>query len=145
METIPVLISIRSCARRDDMEEDETISMIVSGQMELEEDGAVIRYEESLDESLPPQSVTVTVRDEAVTMDRAGEYAANMLFRMGCRFEGLYHTPAGEMELAIYCTRLDYDLGEEGGEIQVSYQLDLNGHFSAVHDMEMHLIRQGDA
>ena len=34
---------------------------------------------------------------------------------MGCRYEGSYHTPYGDMELAVYCTRLRYDLGEDGG------------------------------
>lgn len=145
MQTIPVLISINSNAHRDGLSEDETLSMLTSGTLELDEQGAVIRYEETLDESVPPQQVEVLISDEAVTMNRGGEYATNMVFRMGCRYEGQYHTPYGDMELAIYCTRLKYDLGEDGGELLLSYQLDLNGKFAAMHDMELHLLRQGDA
>lgn len=77
-------------------------------------------------------------------MRRSGEYATDMVFRTGCRYEGTYRTPYGDMELAVYCTRLRYDLGEDGGEVQLSYQLDLNGSFAAMHDLEMRLIRQGD-
>lgn len=44
----------------------------------------------------------------------------------------------------MYCTRLRYDLAEDGGELLLSYQLDLNGRFAAVHDMELRLMRQGD-
>lgn len=144
METFPVLISISSTAHRDDMPEDETLSLIVSGQMELDEAGVVIRYEEAVDETTPPQQVTVTVKDESVSMERKGEYSTSMVFRMGCRFEGLYQTPMGDMELALFCTRLDYDLGDDGGEVYISYQLDLNSSFAAVHDMELRLIRQND-
>lgn len=104
----------------------------------------MIRYEETLDESLPAQQVVMTINEEGATMSRGGEYATDMVFRMGCRYEGSYHTPYGDMELAVYCTRLRYDLGEDGGEVQLSYQLDLNGSFAAMHDLEMRLIRQGD-
>lgn len=144
MQTIPVLISINSNAHRDGLAEDETLTMLTSGTLELGEKEAVIRYEETLDESIPPQKVEVLVSDESVTMNRGGEYATNMVFRMGCRYEGQYHTPFGDMELAIYCTRLKFDLGEDGGELMLSYQLDLNGKFAAMHDMELRLIRQGD-
>ena len=144
MPAIPVLITIRSSAHRDQDAEDETISMLTSGQLELEDTRAVIRYEETLDESLPAQQVVMTINEEGATMSRGGEYATDMVFRMGCRYEGSYHTPYGDMVLAVYCTRLRYDLGEDGGEVQLSYQLDLNGSFAAMHDLEMRLIRQGD-
>lgn len=145
MLRIPVLIAINSNAHRDEVAEDEALTMLTSGTLEIGKDEAVIRYEETLDESLPPQQVMVTVSDEAVTMSRGGDYATDMVFRMGCRYEGQYHTPYGDMELAVYCTRLKYDLGEEGGELLLSYQLDLNGKFAAMHDMELHLLPQGDA
>lgn len=144
MQTIPVLITIRSSARRDDSGADETISMLTSGELELEEERAVIRYEETLDESLPPQRVVMTFDSGGATMSREGAYATDMVFRMGCRYEGAYHTPYGDMELAVYCTRLRYELDEDGGEVQLSYQLDLNGTFAAVHELEMQLIRHGN-
>lgn len=105
MPAIPVLITIRSSAHRDQDAEDETISMLTSGQLELEDTRAVIRYEETLDESLPAQQVVMTINEEGATMSRGGEYATDMVFRMGCRYEGSYHTPYGDMELAVYCTR----------------------------------------
>ena len=145
MIQIPVLISISSNAHRDETVEDETMTMLTSGQLELEDEKAVIRYEESIDESVPPQQVTVTIENECATMTRGGVYATQMVFRMGSRYEGLYHTPYGDMELAVYCTRLGYDLGEDGGTLEISYQLDLNGKFAAMHDMELRLMPQNHA
>lgn len=144
MTVIPVLISLKSNAHRDEVSEDETMSMLTSGQLEVDDTRAVIRYEESIDESVPPQKVEILVEDESVTMNRGGVYSTQMVFRLGCRYEGQYHTPYGDMDLALYCTRLAYDLGDDGGTLELSYQLDINGRFAAMHDMELNLFRQGD-
>jgi len=144
MTTIPVLTSLKSNAHRDEAAEDETMSMLTSGQLEVDDTTAIIRYEESIDESLPPQPVEIRVENETVTMNRGGSYSTQMVFRLGCRYEGQYHTPYGDMDLALYCTRLGYDLGDDGGALELSYQLDINGKFAAMHDMELHLFRQGD-
>jgi len=144
MMTIPVLVSLKSCAHRDEAAEDETMSMLTSGQLEVDSARAVVRYEESIDESLPPQQVEILIEDETVTMNRGGAYSTQMVFRLGCRYEGQYHTPYGDMDLALYCTKLGYDIGDDGGTLELSYQLDINGRFAAMHDMELHLFRQGD-
>ncbi len=143
MPGIPVLISIHSVAHREDVAENEAMTMLTSGEMELNDSKALIRYEETLDESLPAQPVEVEIADECVTMCRGGAYETQMVFRMGSRYEGMYRTPYGDMALAVYCTRLDYDLDEQGGTLALSYQLDLNGRFAAVHDLELRLLRQG--
>ena len=49
------------------------------------------------------------------------------------------------MDLALYCTKLGYDLGDDGGALELSYQLDINGKFAAMHDMELHLFQQGNS
>lgn len=144
MTVIPVLISLKSNAHRDEVSEDENMSMLTSGQLEVDDTRAVIRYEESIDESVPPQQVEVRIEDESVTMNRGGVYSAQMVFRLGCRYEGQYHTPYGDMDLALYCTKLAYDIGDDGGTLELSYQLDINGKFAAMHDMELNLFRQVD-
>ncbi|MDD3334792.1 MAG: DUF1934 domain-containing protein [Eubacteriales bacterium] len=142
MLEIPVLVSIQSIAHRDE-EADEPVTLITSGLLSLEQDDkAIIRYDESLDEALPPQHVTITIESETVAMNRDGDYISQLVFRKGQRYEGQYATPFGEMALAIFCTRLRYQLDENGGEIQLSYQMDLNGQFAAMQEMEIRLMRQ---
>ena len=145
MSVIPVLISIRSNAHRDEAVEDETMTMLTSGIMEVDDERAVIRYEESIDQDAPPQQVEVAVQENTATMTRSGAYGAQMVFRMGSRFDGQYHTPFGTMDLGVYCTRLAYDLGDDGGTVEISYQMDLNGRFAAMHDITMNMVRQNDA
>ena len=138
MNKIPVLVSIHSCAHRDD-DTEEPISLITSGTLMLDEEKAVVIYQETLDESLPSQTVTVTVKDDTVTMQRDGNYATQMVFVRGQRYEDIYQTPFGDMDIAVFCTRLSYDLTEEGGEIFLVYQMDMNGQFAAMHQMHMEI------
>lgn len=135
-----MLVSLQAVARRDDAE--EPITLLTSGQLTLEEGRSVLTYEEVLDEALPPQPITVTLEDDTLMMERGGDYATQMVFRRGQRYEGQYETPFGSMELALFCTRLRYRLDGDGGEITLHYQMDLNGQFAAAHEMEIRLVRQ---
>ena len=139
MIEIPVLVSIHSCARRDD-DTEEPISLMTSGTLMLDEEKAVVSYQETLDESLPSQTVLVTVKDDTVTMQREGSYATQMVFVRGQRYEGIYQTPFRDMDIAVFCTRLSYDLTEEGGEIFLVYQMDMNGQFAAMHQMHLEVM-----
>ncbi len=139
MKEIPVLVSIQSCARRDD-ESEEPISMLTAGTLVLDDDTATVTYQEILDESIPPQTVHVTAKDDAVIMQRDGDYATQMVFHRGQRYEGVYQTPFGSMDMAIFCTRLQYDVNEDGGNIDLMYQMDLNGQFAGMHQMHIQLV-----
>ncbi|MBE5801843.1 MAG: DUF1934 domain-containing protein [Clostridiales bacterium] len=139
MMEIPVLVSIHSTARREDGSE-EPVSLLTSGALLLEDERARIIYEETLDEDMPPQPVTVTVEDDMLMMQRDGDYATQLIFRRGQRYEGIYRTPFGEMDVAVFCTRLSYDLNEDGGEIVLMYQMDMNGTFAAMHQMHMQVM-----
>lgn len=143
MKTLPILISINSSAHRDD-DKDEAIALLTSGLMTIRDDSYLIAYEETLDESMPPQQVEITVTKDSVSMIRGGAYETSMVFIKGQRFEGQYRTPFGDMELAVYCTRLKNELTAEGGDLMFSYQLDLNGYFAAMHEMELKITLQNE-
>ena len=143
MKTIPVLISINAAAHRDESGE-EPMAMLTSGTLAIEPAQMIVDYEETLDESMPPQSVRLVVTDGCVTMIRGGDYETSMVFCKGQRFEGQYKTPFGSIALAVYCTRLHVELNKDGGVIAMSYQLDLNGQFASMNDMELRLISQDD-
>ena len=70
-------------------------------------------------------------------MLRSGEHEANLVFRKGQRCESQYTTPFGSMDMAIFCTRMLHGMDEHGGYIHLQYQLDLNGHFAAMHEMDV--------
>ena len=134
---IPVLVSLQSMASVEG-EESETISLITMGELVSMPAGYQLRYEETLDESLSATQVELTLENDVATMCRSGDYEVNMVFRKGHRYEGQYHTPHGTFDLALFCTKINSVADGPEGELYLQYQLDINGQFVAVHQMELH-------
>ena len=133
---VPMLINIKSHAYRDD-ETDEPINLLTYGQLTQEGGRTILEYDEVMDETMPAQHVQLTLENGSLTMIREGGYSTQMIFAQDCRYEGQYHTPFGAMDLALFCNRLKYDLTEAGGTIDLRYQLDINGQFAAVHELNL--------
>ena len=133
---IPVLVSLQSSASPEG-EDPETISLITSGKLWETTDGYRLQYEETLDESVPPTQVELVLESGVAAMHRMGDYDVNMVFCKGQRYEGQYHTPYGSMDLALYCTKVQYSVTEQEGDLRLQYQLDINGQFVAMHRLEL--------
>ncbi|MDD3214265.1 MAG: DUF1934 domain-containing protein, partial [Eubacteriales bacterium] len=90
----------------------------------------------------PPQKIELRISPDSVIMSRKGAFNANMVFMKGQRYESQYQTPYGVLDMALFCTKAEYSSDEEGGELQLQYQLDLSGQFAAMHDMKLHWMRK---
>ena len=91
--------------------------------------------------------VVLTMDRGIVTMQRSGPFGTSMVFEQGRRFEGVYSTPYGELEMGVYPTRVRYRIeGQRGmGEVNLAYQLDLQGHFAAMHELQIRFCPSGGA
>jgi uncharacterized beta-barrel protein YwiB (DUF1934 family) len=142
---VPILISIQSSAALEG-EDAETISLLTAGELFPVAGGYLLRYEETMDESVQPTQVELLLEDHVATMRRSGEYDVNMVFRKGQRYEGQYHTPYGTFDLALYCTKISYAVDPEDGELHLQYQLNINGEFVAMHELELYFtVKEGKA
>ena len=131
------LVSISSRVHGDGaaVEQEDAVHLLTNGVLYQDAQGYRLCYDELLDESTPPQHVTLAFTGETISMEREGDYQASMVFTRGTRYEGQYSTPMGAMDMAIYCTKLNYHIDELGGEMTLQYQLDLDGQFVAMRDM----------
>lgn len=136
MPGTPILLSLHASSSVEG-EQGEAIQLLTTGEWARQDGADLIRYEEALDESASPTQVQLSLQDGAVTMQRNGSYETNMVFRKGQRYESQYTTPFGTMEMAIFCTKVNYAIKEHGGTLQLQYQLDLNGQYASMHQMEM--------
>ncbi|MBE5779303.1 MAG: DUF1934 domain-containing protein [Clostridiales bacterium] len=136
MQKIPVLITLNSNAYRDN-EADEPVTMITYGTLSIQGEKYTVDYDETLDENLPAQHVSLILEGDSMIMNREGDYSTQMIFTRGGRYEGQYFTPYGTMELAVFCNRLKWELSENGGSIALSYQMDIGGQFAATHEMSI--------
>lgn len=139
----PILISLDSKTSTDEQPE-ETMRMITTGELIEKADETLIRFEETMDESEPPQKIEIAVNGSVITMRRRGAYDVDMVFQKGQRYEGLYKMPFGALDMALYCIKATYTREGEGGEVALQYQLDLSGQYAAMHDLRLHFMRKKD-
>lgn len=130
----PVLLSVTGTTKQPDPE-DGGIHLVTIGELTVLPSGYRLTYRETQPDGEGHQDICLEMDETRVTMTRAGGYATSMVFEKGRRFEGAYETPYGSLDMAVYATRVSCRLSQERGEVQLQYQLDLQGQFAAVHDL----------
>jgi len=145
----PVLVTLTSSARTDGHEEDTPIRLRCRGQLRETSGGYMLRYQEVQKDDESGQSVTQDVilglQKDRVTMTRLGAYGTTMVFVKDTRFEGAYHTPYGDLELALFATQVNCQLGPESGSVHLEYQLDMQGNYAAVQVIDVTYTTEGAA
>ena len=70
-----------------------------------------------------------------ITMTNSQNKGANMVFVRGSRYQGVYRTPYGDLDLAVFPSVVNYRIGQDSGEINLSYQLDFDGQYASDHEL----------
>lgn len=150
IKPMPVIVTLQSYARGEHGEKEQPIKLICRGKMRPTSEGCMLRYQEVQQEdpkSAPMvQDVILNIQDGSiprVTMNRLGDYGTTMVFVKDRRFEGAYHTPYGNLALALYAMQVQCRLGEDCGSIHLEYQLDMQGSYSAVQCIDVSWCAEG--
>jgi|GEM_PF-104904 len=136
---MPVMLTVDGTIQGEDGE-DDAIRMVTMGELTAVPGGYVLQYQEAQQEEngqLVTQDIVLQLQPERVTMTRVGEFGTSMVFMKDRRFEGIYHTPYGDMDMAVYATRVRCDLGDEAGSVHLKYQLEMQGNFTAMHELRL--------
>lgn len=140
-KTIPVLLTISGRSQDFPAEEEEPIRIMTTGKLEISGGSYTLHYQETQPEDehgkLSTQDITLQMQPGRVIMNRAGEFGTSMVFIKGQRFEGAYHTPYGDLAMAVYATRVNCKLSPEHGTVHLQYQLDMQGSYSALHELKL--------
>ena len=140
---IPVLVTLQSYAKGEHGEKEQPVRLMCHGRMRPTTDGCMLRYEEvQQDDTGATVSTDVILNIQQkdgprVTMTRMGDYGTTMVFVKDRRFEGAYHTPFGDLGLALYAMQVQCKLAEDCGNIHLEYQLDMQGSYSAVQCIDV--------
>ena len=65
-----------------------------------------------------------------VTMSRSG-YSTRLILEKGRRHLCLYDTGFGSLTVGVYTSRLDVDLDDTGGKLEIAYTLDVDSNLSS--------------
>lgn len=120
----------------------DQIKLVTTGMLTPVAGGYQLDYQESQPDGSDVQDIRLTIESQRVTMTRSGDYGSTMVFEKGKHFQSLYHTPYGDMELAVYPTRVSVHTGEGEGHVHLKYQLEFQGQYASMNELTLRY-RQG--
>ncbi len=140
-QLIPVNVRLTSYTRAEHGRHEDEIQLMCRGQLKPLSTGGMLRYQEVQTDPDTGKDITSDVmlqmQPGRVVMTRLGEYGTTMVFVKDARFEGAYHTPYGDLAMAMYTLNVQTQVGEESGRVHLEYQIDLQGDFDNVHCVDI--------
>lgn len=121
-----ILLTILSVQTAPDGERNE-MELVTEGILRPIEGGTSLSYQESEIVGTDGATMTIELLGETVKVIRSGEYSTNFEFRRGQKCLSLYATPFGTMEMGAYPIDVRYGIQECTGELELQYELDVQG------------------
>ena len=133
---IPVILSIQG--RQTYVgQEPEVIRLDTEGTMEFRNGGWDITYEESELTGLAGVTTTFRVEPKKVTLIRTGKLTSTMVFQEGVPHDSLYRMEFGALMICVNATRVFFDLVEDGGSIDLVYNIIIENTEAGVIDYHL--------
>ena len=137
----PVFINLLAIARYDHMPDYPIQFMTVGDLYYSDPDNVMLQYVESQQDDetgeITESDISLSLRDGRITMERKGDFSNTMVFAKGQRFEGVYHTPYGEMDMAVFTKEAACRLGRSEGNIHLKYQLNIQGSYASTNELHL--------
>lgn len=118
-------------------QEPDTIELVTEGTLEDTEAGWKLCYEESDLTGLQGVSTIFVVEDKSVSLTRKGRLNSQMVFREGVAHDSLYQTEFGALMLTVCATKVKADITEDGGVIDLRYNIDIEQNAAGVIDYHL--------
>ncbi len=104
-----------------------TVELVTEGACSYHPDFSQFTYQESELTGMAGTTTTFRVEKEQITMLREGTVTSQMLFQPGKKNTFLYETPFGTMTMGVDTRRLKVETGENGGKLDLQYNVDVDG------------------
>ena len=118
-------------------QEPEVIELVTEGTMVFRNGGWDISYEESALTGLEGVTTTFRVEPGKVELTRTGALQSKMVFEEGVPHDTLYQMAFGTLLMTVKATFVFFDIVEDGGTIDLSYNLDIENSEAGVIDYHL--------
>ena len=115
----------------------EVIELVTEGTLEQIPEGWRLCYQESDLTGLEGVTTCFRLEGDKVTLTRSGKLQSEMVFQVGVMHESLYRMEFGALLITVCATRLEYQLTEQGGTVDLTYGIDIEQSAGGV--VEYHL------
>ncbi len=114
-----------------DRQSEEEMEFVTEGRMYRRNGAWYIVYDETEVSGQPGCKTSLKFKDGTVKMKRytgKGKKGTVIEFEKGKRFEGIYDTPFGDIEMEVLTNSLENNFSEEGkGVVSIDYDISLKG------------------
>lgn len=135
---IKVLLSIRG--QQEYMgQEPDVIELVTEGTLTKADDAWELQYEETELTGLAGVTTIFRVEESRIVLTRTGRLRSQMVFQEGVAHDSLYQTEFGAMMLSVCADRINCDLSEKGGVIDMRYRIELEQSAAGVIDYHLEI------
>lgn len=118
-------------------QEPEIIELVTEGTLESTADGWNICYEESDLTGLKGTTTVFEIAPDKIVLTRRGPLNSQMVFVPGYNHESLYQMEFGAMMITVCASKVEYDITEAGGTIDLTYGIEIEQ--AQAGEIEYHL------
>ncbi len=105
--------------------EKEELEFITEGKLFSKGNYYYVTYQESAMTGMEGTTTTVKFKEKEVSLIRHGSVTSNFVFKEGIENTSLYKTEFGEFTVSITAKKIDVNMNEAGGIIEMDYLLNL--------------------
>lgn len=106
-------------------EEPETTKLVTDGTLRKENDILFLSYAESELTGMRGTMTTFRIEKDRVTLTRTGTVESVMTFAVGKEDRSLYDIGFGALMITVRTDRIDCEMDENGGFLEVSYAISI--------------------
>ena len=136
------IVSIKGFQSYDDDDSNTDVQLTTEAEFEKQDGAYFIDYEESEITGMGKTKTSIEIGSNYVSLQRNGAVNTQMLFMKDRKTSSYYSTPYGDMTIGIYTDKLNIDVTDDGGVVDVDYFLDINNSTKSKNNFEIEIRRQ---
>ena len=131
-------VTLSICGRQTYLDQDpDVIELVTEGTMEQVGDGWELVYEESALTGMEGVTTSFLVQPEKIVLTRTGKLHSQMVFQLGISHDSLYQMDFGALMITVCAQKLQADLTEQGGTVDLDYTIEIEN--TAAGTIDYHL------
>ena len=135
------IVSIKGYQSYEEDNENTDVQLTTEAGFEKQDGVYFIDYEESEITGLEGTKTSIEIGSNYVSLQRNGSVNTQMLFMKNRKTSSYYNTPYGNMMIGIFTDKLNIDVSDNGGKVNVDYYLDVNNSTRSKNNFEIEIRR----
>lgn len=137
-----VIISVKGTQASNDQGV-SILELVTEGKYYREDKAYYVTYNESEVTGMDGTITTLKVLDGVVTLIRAGSVNSQLVFQQGQKHISYYDTEYGSFTVGVLANAVNVKIDDNGGEIRVGYQLEIDNNNTGENDFYMSIREAG--